>query len=194
MANFDFNSVKAAGWDFLKGIDRAASIWAMPFDTITSLPSGTKGRFGEFLIERCCSEAGLAVSPCPTIDRGAYDRLINDFRVEVKTSFEGSDGSWIFQQIRYPDNYDYLCCLGISPDDVKCFALHSREVEHLIKTGEFSHQHAGRRTWWCNVSVGADPDWYMGDGTLDEVVDIFLKCATGNYMSEWGRIVELVDN
>ena len=70
MADFDFNSVRDAGWDFLKSIDRSASIWAMPFDTITGLPSGTKGIFGEFLIQRCCSEAGLNVSPCPSIDRG----------------------------------------------------------------------------------------------------------------------------
>lgn len=191
MANFDFNAVKEAGWDFLKGIDRPASMWAMPFDTIVRLPSGTKGRFGEFLIEQCCSEAGLTVSPCPSSDRGAYDRLIDEFRVEVKTSFEGSDGSWIFQQIRYPDNYDYLCCLGISPEDVKCFVLQSREIEHLIKSQEFSHQHAGKRTWWCNVSVGVNPNWYLGEGTLNEAIEIFVKSSTGSYMSEWGQIVEL---
>lgn len=194
MANFDFSSVRNAGWDFLKNIDRPASIWAMPFDTIVALPSGTKGRFGEFLVEQCCSEAGLIVSPCPPDDRGLYDRLIDDFRVEVKTSFEGKDGNWIFQQIRYPDNYDYLCCLGISPDDVKCFVLHGLEIEQLIKIGEFSHQHAGKQTWWCNVSVGVNPDWYFGEGTLNEAVDIFLKCSTGHYMSEWGRIVQLENN
>ena len=194
MTNFDFNSVKDAGWDFLKGLDRSASIWAILFDTIVGLPSGTKGIFGEFLIERCCSEAGLDVSPCPAIDRGSYDRLIDDFRVEVKTSFEGSDGNWIFQQIRYPDNYDYLCCLGISPDDVKCFVLHSREIEYLIETGDFSHQHAGKRTWWYNVSVGVNPDWYLGEGTLNEAIEIFVKCSTGGYMSHWGQIQELESN
>lgn len=102
MADFDFNSVREAGWDFLKGIDRPASMWAMPFDTIVRLPSGTKGVFGEFLIEQCCSEAGLNVSPCPSIDRGAYDRLIDEFRVEVKTSFEGTDAALIrFRPLDY---------------------------------------------------------------------------------------------
>ncbi len=194
MANFDFNSVKEAGWDFLKTIDRPASIWTMPFDTIVRLPSGTKGRFGEFLIGQCCSEAGLDVSSCPPIDKGNYDRLIDDFRVEVKTSFEGSDGSWIFQQIRYPDNYDYLCCLGISPDEVKCFVLHSQEIEHLIKTEDFSHQHAGKRTWWYNVSVSVNPDWYLGTGTLNEAIEIFVKCSKDGYMSHWGQILELESN
>ena len=106
----------------------------------------------------------------------------------------GSDGNWIFQQIRYPENYDYLCCLGISPDDVKCFVLHSLEIEHLIDTGDFSHQHAGKQTWWYNVSVGVKPDWYFGEGTLNEAIEIFVKCSKGGCMPHWGQILELGSN
>ena len=43
----------------------------------------------------------------------------------------------------------------------------------------------------CNVNVGVNPDWYFGEGTLNEAIDIFVKCSTGSYMSEWGQIVAL---
>ena len=190
MANFDFTWVKNAGYDFLKDVDDPSVEWSIPFDTIVNLPSGTKGRFGRFLVNKCFTDAGLTVSRRPLEDRGEYDWVINDFRVGVKTSFEGQNGVWFFQQIRYPENYDYLCCIGISPDKVKCFILHSREIEELIKTEELMRQHSGNE-WWCYIDVGVNPGWYLGDATLDMAIEIFSKCSTGNYMSHWGQIQEL---
>ena len=156
------------------------------------MPSGTKGRYGRYIINQSATEAGFTVSTPPQTDKGKYNLIINGLRVSIRTSFEGQGGEWFFQQIRDPGNYDYVCWIGMSPNDLTCFVLRSNEVEELIKTEEIVQQHSRDRLW-CIIDVGRIPDWYLGDATLDTAIETFSKCSTEKYKSHRGKIQPLED-
>ena len=63
--HYDFIWIKDASLDFLKTVDNTNVEWFPPFDTIVKLPSGTKGRYGRYIINQSATEAGLTVSTRP---------------------------------------------------------------------------------------------------------------------------------
>ena len=197
MANSNFSDMSGYGWDFLKGINSIkASMLPMPFNIIAELPIATRGQFGAFVINHVCSSAGLNVIPHPRKShKKPYDLKINGFRVKVKIAFESSKNKWTFNQILYPGDYDYLCCLGVFANskgeiDGRCLLLHSKEIQHLIAT-IFPNQHPGGETWNWTIPSRVVPDHYNGVGTFDEIIEILSKTSTGKYMSEWGQILSL---
>ena len=76
-------------------------------------------------------------NPCPQKSRRPYDWIINGHRVAVKFAFESKDDEWTFNQIRVPDKYDYLCCMGILPSnnkiDGKSFIFNKEEVFNFYR-------------------------------------------------------------
>lgn len=161
--------------------------WNEPFIELVKYPSGTKGRFGRNIIKQLFTEAGLEVKRRPTKDKGKYEWLIKDTRIAIKTSFEGKNGVWFFQQIREPDNYDFLFWIGISPHDLKCFVIHSSEINELIHSKDLTEQH-GRNRFWCIIEVNSKPDWYQGDAKLDTAVNIISKHTDGTHKAYRGQI------
>ena len=196
MANPKFSDISSYGWDFLqdKGSIKS-SLFPIPINFIEGLQIAHRGQFGEFVVKKIFQSAGLsAESYSGKGKKKPYSLLINDHRVKVKIAFESNKNTWTFNQIVYPGDYDYLCCLGVFPDlkggiDGRCLIFHDKEVEYMITTGGFSFQHRGKQTWSWNIPSRKLPDYYKGNGTLTEAIGIL----SGNSMSEWGRILPLKD-
>ena len=182
MAKFDFKNVTVFGWDFLRetSISKNPKTLPMPLNFIEDLHMTHRGEFGKFLICKFCSLEGLKVTLCPEKNKQPYDWLINDHRVAVKFAFEGKEGKWTFNQIRYPNAYDYLCCLGIFPTpkgniDGKCFVFNKREIDDWIDQKIFPFQHPGKETWNWTISSKVIPKHYSGKATIDELISRLSK-------------------
>lgn len=134
-----------------------------PFEWLLSVPSRSKGAYGEkFVAELFRANDFEVKKPLSGTD---HDRVINGHRIEIKlsTSWAGSD-SYTFQQIRDQD-YDYVLCLGISPQDAHCWVVPKSEIQ-IGKSG-VSHQHGGQRgsdTLWLTFSSKNPPEWIQAHG------------------------------
>ena len=184
MAKFEFENVINFGWNFLKesSIKKSPKTLPMPLNFIEELHMTRRGNFGKFLISEFCNLARLEVVPSPHKNKTPYDWLINGHRVSVKFAFEGKDGKWTFNQIRYPhpDTYDYLCCLGLYPTpkgniDGKCFVFSKQEIDDWIEQKIFPFQHPGKETWTWTIPCKVIPKQYLGDGTIDELISRLSK-------------------
>lgn len=129
-----------------------------PFAWIKCLPSRTKGKISEQLIEHWCTEQNFDVKPSPDSEA---DRIISGLRVEIKSSTLWKSGIYKFQQLR-DQVYDIIICLGISPYDVHCWVLSKELVLEKWKLGEIKSQHGGSRgqdTAWFSVDPNAPQTW-----------------------------------
>lgn len=127
-----------------------------PFDWIRRTPSSRLGTIGEKLVTAWAEACGFDV------DRAGpgCDRLVNGYRIEIKTSTLWEAGIYTFSQIR-DQNYNYCFCLGLSPLSVHTWLLPKTVLlEHVIgHTG----QHTGAtatETSWLRV-VPEDPKPWM---------------------------------
>lgn len=175
MTNLDFNEITNLGWKFLQeGYQGSVPKFPMPLHFIADLPLVHRGDFGKYLIQQYCVSAGLNVQHCPQKRSKPYDWLINEKRVAVKFAFESKDNEWTFNQIREPNHYDYLCCLGIRPIknkiDGKCFVFCKDELFNHIENERFKFQHAGRKTWMWKIPSDDHPTFYSNEGTLEELI------------------------
>ena len=195
MAVFQFTKLIDFADDFLKtGDDIKKSKWPVPLDVVTDLQIARRGIFGKYIVERFCKSAKLDVLPCPPEEKNAYDWIINGLRVEVKIAFESKRKEWTFNRIYDPDNYDYLCCIGVLPNrsnsvDGKCFLINRDEVQELIDKKKLGVQ---RESWMLKFDAGTIPIWYKGDATIDKAIEIFRKCSKDQYASSWGEVVKRV--
>jgi hypothetical protein len=117
-----------------------------PFAWILGKPSRQKGKIGEEIVEEWCKVNGLIVGRTGDSDA---DRVINGKRVEIKFSTLWEQGTYTFQQIRDQD-YDYVICLGISPDEVHCWVLPKGIIRKFA-----TPQHAGKKgtdTLWLQIN------------------------------------------
>lgn len=139
-----------------------------PFAWLKNIPSGTRGKVFQELVERLCADSGLRVTPSPDSDA---DRIIAGLRSEIKGSTLWKSGIYKFQQIR-DQNYRILICLGISPFDAHCWAIPKVDVMALWNAGIIRSQHRGARgsdTAWIELNPATPPDWLRPyGGTLAE--------------------------
>ena len=129
-----------------------------PFAWIKDLPSRTRGKVGEQLIEQWCIEQNFDVRSSPDSEA---DRIINGLRVEIKSSTLWKSGIYKFQQLR-DQNYDIVICLGLSPYDVHCWILSKEVILEKWRSGEIGSQHGGSRgtdTAWLEVNPNAPQVW-----------------------------------
>ena len=99
-----------------------------PFAWIKTLPSATRGKIGEQLIEGWCISQNFDVRSSPN---SQSDRIINGLRVEIKFSTLWQTGIYKFQQLR-DQAYDIVICLGLSPYDIHCWVL-SKDVILVLR-------------------------------------------------------------
>lgn len=129
-----------------------------PFAWIKDLPSRTRGKVGEQLIEYWCTEQNFDVRPSPDSDA---DRIINGLRVEIKSSTLWQSGIYKFQQLRN-QGYDVVICLGLSPYDVHCWVLSKEIIFKQWRSGGIGGQHGGSQatdTAWLTVKPNAPQTW-----------------------------------
>jgi hypothetical protein len=162
MVASDFDLLAIAANYIKKDFEDNYSVWSgSPFDWVTKLPPGTKGKLGKHLVLQWCALKGLAVDKSPD---SQADMLINGHRVEVKFSTLWKSGEYTFQQIRDQD-YEYAICLGISPYEAHCWVV-SKKILRLNVIGHLG-QHTGMRgkeTAWFSLNPERPPKWLSSCG------------------------------
>lgn len=133
--------------------------WAdSPFAWIRARPPRQIGAIGERLVAGWCATKGLDV--IRSTDSEA-DRVIGGRRVEIKFSMLWESGTYTFQQIRN-QNYEYVVCLGISPDRVHCWI-----IPKDVAMSNSVPQHRGRQgtdTRWFTFVPDNPPSWLIQHG------------------------------
>jgi hypothetical protein len=164
------------------GNERSAALdnWAgSPYEWLLAIPSRAKGAYGEKFVSELFRVNDFDVfKPLSGTD---HDRVIQGHRIEIKLSTLWSKAPvYKFQQIRDQD-YDYVLCLGISPDSANCWVIPKAEM-NVDKEG-VSHQHGGARgvdTMWLSFEASSPPAWmnkYGGD--LDAAIEMMRSLGTG---------------
>jgi len=137
-----------------------------PFEFLLDMPPRRRGKVGEDLVEGYFARQSIPVHRAGRTD---YDRLINEWRVEVKTSTLWESGLFAFQQIR-DQGYDYCLCLGLAPRAVFAWAIPKTALhQHVIG---HCGQHTGQRatdTWWLRFDPTAQPAWLQRHGDTMEL-------------------------
>lgn len=134
-----------------------------PFAWIKDLPSRTRGKVGEQLIERWCTAQNFDVRSSPDSEA---DRIISGLRVEIKLSTLWQTGKYRFQQLR-DQRYDVVICLGLSPSNVHCWVLPKEVILEQWRSGGIGSQHGGRQgtdTAWIEVDPNAPQTWLTPQG------------------------------
>ncbi len=88
-----------------------------PHEAFKHLANSSKGDAGEEFIKIYTEALGFKVEN--RVSRlGDWDVKINGKTFEVKCATEDIAGSFQFNHIRYDSKYDYLLCLGITPNNL----------------------------------------------------------------------------
>ncbi len=85
-----------------------------PHQAFKNLPNSSKGDAGEEFVKRYVTKLGFTVEKLERL--GDWDIKINDKKFEVKLASEDVSGSFQFNHIRLDSKYDYLLCIGVTPD------------------------------------------------------------------------------
>ena len=99
-------------------------------------------------------------------ERGVpYHAMINGKEIVIKISTIWKGGkSYVFQQIK-EDGWDYLLCLGISPEYDHLWIMSSEGIDKI------PGQHTGagaKETKWIHISPEEMKPDYLEGGTLEE--------------------------
>tara|TARA_R100000805_G_C3613731_1_gene114800 strand:- start:1181 stop:1714 length:534 start_codon:yes stop_codon:yes gene_type:complete len=100
--------------------DRTANKWKSSFfEDVKNAGQTQKGDFGEAITERLLNNIGI---PAEIINggKGEFDILIKDNKADVliehKLATEDVNNFFQFNGIKKDVHYDYVFCLGVSPD------------------------------------------------------------------------------
>jgi hypothetical protein len=172
-AKADFELLAKAAECIRHEFEDSTESWAgSPFEWITNLPAGSKGKLGKRLIYQWAALSGLSVDRCPDTEA---DMLINGHRIEVKFSTLWKGGYYKFQQIR-DQSYEYSVCLGISPFNVHCWVISKVILKELVIGHLGQHTGSGGKdTAWISVDPRNPPDWLKPFGGSLDVAFAALK-------------------
>ena len=84
---------------------------------IKALSPTAKGNIAEAFVVWLAQYYNLKAEPHES-KRGEYDVMVAGKKLEVKMASEDVSDKFQFNGIRYDTRYDFLCVLGISPDEV----------------------------------------------------------------------------
>jgi hypothetical protein len=95
-----------------------------PLYEIKILANTSKGDLAEDFVEEYSNALGFTAAKNPT-RQGDYDVKINNKKFEVKMATEDISGNFQFNHIRYDYHYDWLLCIGVSPNELR-FAIYDK--------------------------------------------------------------------
>ena len=170
----EFELLATAANFIREDIEKSKENWNnSPFSWIITLPPGTKGKLGTLLIRQWLILKELSIGKSPDSEA---DLLINGHRVEVKFSTLWDEGIYKFQQIR-DQNYEYIICLGISPQNAHCWVI-DKDTLHKKVIGHMG-QHTGKSakdTAWLSVNPETPHEWLAQfGGSLSDAFEIIRK-------------------
>ena len=86
------------------------------FIKVKTLGNSKIGKLGEDFIEAICKELNWKYKRMRA--NGEYDIEIKNKKYEIKSASEDTSGKFQFNNIRYDYQYDYILCVGVSPNDL----------------------------------------------------------------------------
>jgi hypothetical protein len=109
------------------------------------------------------------------------DRLVNGRRAEIKFSTLWKSGVYKFQQLR-DQNYEFVICLGVSPNDAHCWVIPKAEIMRRWGARDgVVPQHGGSGgtdTAWLSFDVASVPPWLAAyGGTLAQAARVLMQLA-----------------
>jgi len=87
-------------------------------EAFKNLANSSKGDAGEEFFEEYAKSLGFDVESHPS-RLGDWDVKIGGSTYEVKLATEDISGSFQFNHIRYDSKYDFLICIGVTPDNLE---------------------------------------------------------------------------
>lgn len=104
-----------------------------PLEKFRHVENTNRGEIGEEFLRRFLKQHGIKAGNGSRVT--PTDLSILGCTFEVKTASEDRGGSFQFNHIRLDRQYDYLLCLGISPDEI---------FFNVWRKGEVAENRAGR--------------------------------------------------
>lgn len=144
--------------------------WAgSAFEWLMRLPSRSRGRAGELIVESWLEGLGFVVrAPANT----GHDRIVSNRKVEIKFSTLWAGGEYVFQQLRDQD-YEFALMLGVSPSGARCWLVPKAQV--FARAVPQHGGAAGRDTRWLRLKANAPPAWMSPyGGELEEAVPVLV--------------------
>ncbi|MBI2630270.1 hypothetical protein HYW76_04145 [Candidatus Pacearchaeota archaeon] len=117
-----------------------------PLYLIKILPNTSKGDLGEDFIEAYATELGFNVEHKES-NKGDYDKKINGKKFEIKFATEDQSGNFQFNHIRMDFKYDWLICVGCSPNDI-FFEIYPKEDVVMQRAGTMVPMGKGHNADW----------------------------------------------
>ncbi len=115
-----------------------------PLYSIKILDNSCKGDLAEEFVMEYCKKLGFKVEYGKS-RLGDYDLDIEGKKFEVKMATEDQTGSFQFNHIRYDYKYDYLICVGITPDSI-LFAIFTKAEVVTGKAGSLVSMGRGQNS------------------------------------------------
>lgn len=117
-----------------------------PLYFIKILPNTSKGDLGEDFVEAYAEELGFKVEEKKS-NKGDYDKKINGKKFEIKFATEDKSGNFQFNHIRMDFKYEYLICVGCSPEDIH-FNIYQKADVVMGKAGTMVPMGKGHNADW----------------------------------------------
>jgi len=115
-----------------------------PLYLIKILANSSKGDLAEEFVMVYCKALGFKVEDKKT-RLGDYDKIINGKKFEIKMATEDLTGNFQFNHIRYDYKYDWVICLGVSPDSI-LFEIYSKAEIATEKAGNLVSMGRGQNS------------------------------------------------
>jgi len=111
---------------------------------IKILDNSCKGDLAEEFVMEYCKELGFEVEYGKS-RLGDYDLAIGGKKFEIKMATEDIGGNFQFNHIRYDYKYDYLICVGVTPDSI-LFAMFTKADVATGKAGSLVSMGRGQNS------------------------------------------------
>jgi len=124
------------------------------FEIIKNLATTHKGDFGEEFITDLLNEICVE-SKRVNKGKGTFDVLARQKKLEIKTATEDTNGNFQFNGIKKDIDYDYVVCLGVSPNELwfnifskdQCQALTTSMIKDGSETFKLTATKSGGSKW-----------------------------------------------
>ncbi len=143
-ANLSQDSLLLASNSVLNKMDSLDEWAASPYAWIRALPTATRSKAAEAILETLLCSAGYLVQPrCTT----GHDRLVAGSKVKIRFSTRWSSGLYTFQQVLSGD-YELLVLFGLSPNEGHLWVLDRTATASMTDS----------RSGWLSFDPDTPPD------------------------------------
>ncbi|MDD6055510.1 MAG: hypothetical protein SOW25_02650 [Helicobacter sp.] len=136
---------------------------------IRNLQIDKRGSFGERLLRDIFSKERNISLAYQDGDQGEWDIQINNIKIEVKTSSLDVNGKFQNESIRNTTNCDYICFIGVAPDNIYM------RLEKISEIDFATLHNRGKRGTGVGYKWDFKPYDMQEIKTREEVVKLFYE-------------------